>query len=154
MLKMLYIFCEILPYVQHIITYDTSNAILHLTCYAKSANDAGRSGLWLVAGSRTNIWRDDVAWCTYKSIGGFLLFSTALAERCYAPALYPGIILGHTNTARKTLYLSHFYLQSPTPSLCLPSYFSAPSTESVAPVKCKTSRSTSTTCQQREYKSH
>ena len=41
--SMLSIFCEILPYVQHIMTYDTSNAILHLTCYAKSANDVGRN---------------------------------------------------------------------------------------------------------------
>ena len=125
-----------------------------VTQKVQMTQDVVACGLWPLAESRTSIWRDDVAWCTYKSIGGFLLFSTALAERCYAPALYPGIILGHTNTARKTLYLSHFYLQSPTPSLCLPSYFSAPSTESVAPVKCKTSRSTSTTCQQREYKSH
>ena len=118
---MLYIFCEILPYVQHIITYDTSNAILHLNCYAKSANDVGGSGLWLVAGSRTNIWRDDVAWCTYKSIGGFLLFSTALAERCYAPALYPGIILGHTNTAKKPRILKLFLSAIPNSlSMSLP----------------------------------
>ena len=53
-----------------------------------------------------------------KDLGDFPMFSTALTERCYAPALRPGIILEQTNTDKKRnkrwVYL---HLLSPTLSL-------------------------------------